>query len=74
MSSTVSPVTHTAEVEVKRAFTKVRGCLVAENGNQSKRVPNKITPAKPRMKILSGERDWESRDLNLTCFFIRISL
>ena len=74
ISIEASPVTQTAEVEVKSASTKVRGPLEAEKGNQSRRVPNRMTPAKPRMKILSGERDLESRGLILTCFFIGINL
>ena len=70
MSILVKPVTQTADVEEKRASTKVRCPLVAEKGNQRRRAPNMITPANPRMKILGGVRCLEKKGFIRTGFFI----
>ena len=51
-----SPVTHTAEAEVKRASTHGIGALSAEKGSQSRRAPVNMTPAKLRIKIRSGDK------------------
>jgi hypothetical protein len=63
VSTTTSPVTQTAEVEVKRASTKRRLPFAAENGNQRRIAPVRITPAKLRTKILVGERCLEKKVL-----------
>lgn len=54
MSITVSPVTQTAEAEVKRAFTKLRRSLADAKGNQSRKLPIKIIVAKLITKIRGG--------------------
>jgi hypothetical protein len=63
MSMTTKPVTQTAEAEEKRASTKRRDPFVAENGNQRRIAPARITPAKLRTKILVGERCLEKKVL-----------
>jgi hypothetical protein len=65
MSMTTSPVTQTAEVEVKRASTKRRVLLEAEKGNHRRIPPIRITAAKLRTKILLGERCLEKKFLIL---------
>jgi hypothetical protein len=62
---TIRPVTQTAEVEVKRASTNLRGSFVAEKGNQRRNPPVIMTPAKLRTKILVGERRLEKNVLVL---------
>ena len=51
-----SPVTHTAEADVKRASTHGIGALVAEKGSQINRPPVNMTPAKLKIKIRSGDK------------------
>jgi len=58
-------VTQTAEVEEKRASTKRRLPFVAEKGNQRRKAPVRITPAKLRTKILIGGRRLEKKFLTL---------
>jgi hypothetical protein len=69
---TIRPVTQTAEVEVKRASTNLRGSFVAEKGNQRRIPPVMITAAKLRIKILAGERRLEKNVLILARIFIGI--
>jgi hypothetical protein len=69
VSSTTSPVTQTAEVEVKRASTNRRCSLGAEKGNQRRIPPVRITPAKLRTKILVGKRSLTRKFLILKGFF-----
>jgi hypothetical protein len=61
MSITTKPVTHTAEVEEKRASTKRRCALVAEKGNRRRIPPVRITAAKLRTKILLGDKCLEKK-------------
>ena len=65
ISITTSPVTQTAEVEVKRASTKARWPLEAEKGSQRKIPPVKITAAKLRTNIRVGEKCLEKKFLTL---------
>ena len=52
MSCTASPVTQTAEVEVKSAWENgVQTRFAAESGSISTRAPSRITPAKPKIMI-----------------------
>jgi hypothetical protein len=60
-STTTSPVTQTAEVEVKRASTNRIFPWVAEKGNQRRIPPARITAAKLRTKILVGEKCLEKK-------------
>ena len=51
-AKTISPVTHTADVEVKSASVKdVHSCAAEEIGSVSKNAPSKITPANPSSMI-----------------------
>jgi len=52
ISTTTSPVTQTAEVEVKRASTNRRGRWVPEKGDQRRKVPIRIMAEKLRINIL----------------------
>jgi hypothetical protein len=70
MSMQVKPVTQTADVEVKRASTKVRWPLLAEKGIQSRKAPIRITPAKPRMKILAGVSALDKKGFMRKGFFM----
>jgi hypothetical protein len=70
MSTTTSPVTQTAEVEVKRASMKRRGPFVAAKGNQRRKPPARITPAKLRTKILAGEKCLDKKVLILIWILI----
>jgi hypothetical protein len=63
VSTTTSPVTQTAEVEVKRASTKRRAPLVAEKGKLRRMAPERMTPEKLRTKILVGGRRLEKKVL-----------
>jgi hypothetical protein len=74
MSMTTSPVTHTAEVEVKRASTNRRGSFAAEKGNHRRIAPARMTPAKLRAKILAGERRFEKKFLIRIRIFIRMDV
>jgi hypothetical protein len=65
VSTTTSPVTQTAEVEVKRASTKRRCSFVAEKGNLRRMVPARITAAKLRTNILVGGKCLEKKFLTL---------
>jgi hypothetical protein len=71
---TTRPVTQTAEVEVKRAFTKRRGSLVDEKEKQRRKVPVRITPAKLRTKILGGERCFDKKFLILIRMLIMLNV
>jgi hypothetical protein len=62
----MSPVTQTAEVEVKRASTKRRCPLAAEKGDLRRRLPVRITTAKLITKILTGGRRLEKKFFILT--------
>ena len=70
MSIQVKPVTQTADVEVKRASTKVRWPLLAAKGIQSSKAPIRITPANPRMKILAGVNGLDKKDFIRRGFFM----
>ncbi len=70
ISMHVKPVTQTADVEVKRALTKVRGRWLAAKGTQSRKAPIRITPAKPRMKILAGVSALDKKGFMRKGFFI----
>jgi hypothetical protein len=70
VSTTTSPVTQTAEVEVKRASISRRGILAAEIGKLRRIVPVRMTPAKLRTKILVGERCLEKKVLIRIRIFI----
>ena len=60
VSTTVRPVTHTAEVDVKSAFTNPR-CLPAEAVGSIKRlVPMEMSNVNPRMILRAGERKSDS--------------
>jgi hypothetical protein len=74
MSITTKPVTQTAEQDENRASTKRRGPLEAENGNQRRMPPVRMTAAKLRTKILVGERCLEKNVLILRNIFIGIKL
>jgi hypothetical protein len=67
---TTKPVTQTAEVEVKRASTNRRDPWGAAKGNQRRKPPARITPAKLRTKILAGERCLDKKVLILIRIFI----
>jgi hypothetical protein len=60
VSTTVRPVTQTAEVEVKRAFTNPRGSPVDAKGIISRIVPIKITIANPIITVRAGDRTMDS--------------
>jgi hypothetical protein len=50
VSTTTSPVRHTAEVAVNSAFVKSQGLPGAlDMGNESRSVPTRISPANPRI-------------------------
>jgi hypothetical protein len=70
VSLTTRPVTQTAEVEVKRASTNLRGSLAAEKGNQRRIPPVTMTAAKLSTKILVGERCLENKLLIRIRIFI----
>jgi hypothetical protein len=74
MSMTTSPVTQTAEAEVKRASTNRRGSFVAEKGNHRRIAPVRMTPAKLRTKILAGVRCFEKKFLIRMRIFIGIDI
>jgi hypothetical protein len=63
-------VTQTAEAEVKSASMKRSWPFEAENGNQRRMAPMKMTPPKLRIKILGGERCLEMKFLILIWIFI----
>ena len=52
VSTTTSPVTQTAEVEVKSASTKPTLPLVCDHGRRSSMVPARMAPAKLPIKIV----------------------
>jgi hypothetical protein len=56
VSTTTSPVTQTAEVEVNNASMNRRGFWAAEIGKLRRIAPVRMTPAKLRIKILVGGR------------------
>jgi hypothetical protein len=72
VSTTVSPVTQTAEVDVNNASTKRRFPLVAEKGNHKTIAPVKMTAIKLRTKSLVGDRCLEKNVLVLRNIFIGI--
>ncbi|MGQ9508086.1 MAG: hypothetical protein ACUVTN_01660 [Thermodesulfobacteriota bacterium] len=60
---TVSQVTQTAEVEVKRASINRRGSLETEKGLLNKRLPIKMVKMKLSTKILEGDRTFHKKVL-----------
>jgi len=63
VSTTVRPVTQTAEVAVKRAFMKPRRWPVEAEGNIRSKVPTAISRMNPPTEIRAGDlrSDWEIR-------------
>jgi hypothetical protein len=70
VSRTTRPVTHTAEVEVKRASINRREFWEAEIGKLRRIAPVRMTPAKLRTKILAGEKCLEKNVLIMIRIFI----
>jgi hypothetical protein len=60
-SMVTNPVTHTAEVEMKRASTKERDPWEAEMGNPRRMVPTRIKAAKPKINIRSGVKNLDTK-------------
>jgi hypothetical protein len=59
MSTTVSPVTQTAEVDVKSASTNPTGAPLEEIGSISKIVPEKIKRANATIAVRAGDRNMD---------------
>jgi len=55
LSTTTSPVTHTAEVDVNKASKNEIRPVCVEMGSESKIAPIKMRAAKPPTKILGGD-------------------
>jgi hypothetical protein len=56
VSTTTKPVTHTAEVDVKKALTRGVACPAAlDMGSMSRMPPMTIRPAKPNIKVRDSE-------------------
>lgn len=74
-SSTESPVTQLAEVDVKRASTKFNESFFEETGNINRNVPIKIKDRKPYMEIRAGDfKDWTNHFFKERSFFIEFMM